>query len=69
LEASPYTTKDSLPTHGNQIIDIHNLKILDPVELENTINQIPGVVTNGLFDQRKAEVTMIAQRDGSIVKQ
>ncbi len=55
--------------NGNQIIDIHNLKILDPVELENKINQIPGVVTNGLFAQRKADVVLIAKRKGEVVKQ
>ena len=55
--------------NGNQIIDIHNLKIIDPVELETKINQIPGVVTNGLFAGRKADVTLIAQADGQIRKQ
>ncbi|TDR16837.1 ribose-5-phosphate isomerase RpiA [Marinicella litoralis] len=69
LGGQPIYREGFITDNGNQIIDIHNLKILDPVELENTINQIPGVVTNGLFAQRKADVTLIAQRDGSIVKQ
>lgn len=69
LGGQPIYREGFVTDNGNQIIDIHNLKILDPVELELTINQIPGVVTNGLFAGRKANVTLIAQADGSIRKQ
>ena len=69
LGGQPIYREGFVTDNGNPIIDIHNLKILDPVELENKINQIPGVVTNGLFAQRKADVVLIAQSGGEIVKQ
>jgi ribose 5-phosphate isomerase A len=69
LGGQPIYREGFVTDEGNQIIDIHNLKILDPVELETTINQIPGVVTNGLFAGRKADVTLIAQSDGTVRKQ
>ena len=46
--------------HGNQIIDVHNLNITNPVELEHRLNQIPGVVTVGIFADRPADVLLIA---------
>ncbi|MFC3195777.1 ribose-5-phosphate isomerase RpiA [Marinicella sediminis] len=66
LGGQPIYREGFVTDEGNQIIDIHNLKILDPVELELKINQIPGVVTNGLFAGRKADVTLIAQNDGTV---
>ncbi len=69
LGGQPIYREGFTTDNGNQIIDIHNLKILDPVALETTINQIPGVVTNGLFAGRKADVTLIAQQSGEIKKQ
>ncbi len=69
LGGQPIYRDGFVTDNGNQIIDIHNLKILDPVELENKINQIPGVVTNGLFAQRKADVILVANHDGEVVKQ
>lgn len=50
--------------NGNEIIDVHNLKITEPVKLEQTINNIPGVVTVGLFAMRGADVLLIAGKDG-----
>ncbi|MEP4889021.1 MAG: ribose-5-phosphate isomerase RpiA [Aliiglaciecola sp.] len=46
--------------NGNVILDVHNLSILNPVELEQQINQIPGVVTNGLFAMRAADIVLVA---------
>jgi ribose 5-phosphate isomerase A len=45
--------------NGNQILDVHGLSITDPVALESALNQIPGVVTVGLFAQRPADVLLI----------
>ena len=45
--------------NGNHILDVHDLVIKDPVALESTFNQIPGVVTVGLFAQRPADVLLI----------
>jgi ribose 5-phosphate isomerase A len=50
--------------NGNVILDVHNLNILDPVALEAEINQIVGVVTNGLFARRGADVCLIGTPDG-----
>ncbi|MEM7358861.1 MAG: ribose-5-phosphate isomerase RpiA [Pseudomonadota bacterium] len=50
--------------NGNQIIDVRNLKITNPVELEAQINQIVGVVTNGLFAQRGADVLLLGGEGG-----
>jgi ribose 5-phosphate isomerase A len=49
-----------LTDHGNHIIDVHNLDILNPIEMEQAFNQIPGVVTVGLFAVRPADVLLIA---------
>lgn len=45
--------------NGNVILDIHNLAITDPVALERTLNQIPGVVAVGLFARRPADVVIV----------
>lgn len=50
--------------NGNWILDVHGLTISDPVELETAINQIAGVVTNGLFAKRGADVALLASPDG-----
>jgi ribose 5-phosphate isomerase A len=46
--------------NGNDVIDVHNLQISNPIELESRINQIPGVVTVGIFAQRGADVLLVA---------
>ena len=50
--------------NGNQILDVHDLEIMNPVELEQTLNNIVGVVTNGLFAQRPADVLLLGTPDG-----
>ena len=45
--------------NGNLILDIHNPTITDPVWLERELNQIPGVVTVGLFARRAADVVIV----------
>jgi ribose 5-phosphate isomerase A len=50
--------------NGNQILDVHDLPIPDPVALESRLNQIPGVVTVGLFAQRPADVLLIGAAAG-----
>jgi len=46
--------------NGNQIIDIHNLPIEIPYEIETKINNLPGVVENGIFSHRKADIIICA---------
>ena len=50
--------------NGNYILDVHNLIIENPVTLEEALNNIPGVVTNGLFARRPADVLLIGTDTG-----
>ena len=50
----------------NVILDVHNLDIQDPLELERRINQIPGVVTAGLFARRGADLLLLGQDRGVV---
>lgn len=50
--------------NGNVILDVHNLKIMEPIALENKINGIAGVVTVGLFANRGANVVLVGTEDG-----
>ena len=56
--------RDFTTDNGNIILDVHNLTISDPVAMEAQINQIVGVVTNGLFAARPANVLLLATADG-----
>ena len=50
--------------NGNLILDVHNLNIMNPVELETRLNNIAGMVTNGLFARRPADVLLLGTADG-----
>jgi len=50
--------------NGNLILDVHGLQILNPVELETALNQLAGVVTNGLFARRGADVLLLGTATG-----
>ncbi len=56
--------RDFTTDNGNIILDVHNLTIEDPVAMETKINQIVGVVTNGIFADRPANVLLLATADG-----
>ena len=56
--------KGVVTDNGNWIIDVHGLSIADPVALETAINQIAGVITNGLFARRGADVALLAAPEG-----
>jgi len=64
LGGQPAWREGVVTDNGNEIIDVHNLKITEPAKLEQTINNIPGVVTVGLFAMRGADVLLIAGKDG-----
>ena len=64
LKGDPVYRKGFITDNGNVILDIHNLKILSPVKLESMINNIPGVVTNGLFAYRPADNLLIGTSAG-----
>ncbi len=64
LGGNPMYREGFVSDYGNQIIDVYNLEILDPIALESQINQIPGVVCNGLFAHRGADILLIAKSSG-----
>lgn len=64
LGGSPVWRENFVTDNGNQILDVHNLSILNPIELEHQINAIPGVVTNGIFALRPADVALLASAEG-----
>jgi ribose 5-phosphate isomerase A len=64
LGGQPVLREGFTTDNGNVILDVHGLTILDPIELEAAINQIPGVVTNGLFARRGADVLLLASATG-----
>ncbi len=64
LGGQPVYREGFTTDNGNQIIDVHNLDITEPVALEQQINMIPGVVTVGLFASRPADLLLIASDTG-----
>lgn len=61
MGGKPVYRSGFITDNGNQIIDVHNLPIEVPFELEEKINNIPGVVENGIFSNRKADVIIKAK--------
>lgn len=64
LGGQPVWREKVVTDNGNVILDVHGLVITDPVGLEATLNQIPGVVTVGLFARRKADVLLVGGPNG-----
>ena len=64
LGGDPVWRENFTTDNGNQILDIHNLNITDPKGLEQQLNNIVGVVTNGLFALRHADILMLGTADG-----
>jgi ribose 5-phosphate isomerase A len=64
LGGQPALRQGFTTDNGNLILDVHNLQILNPQELETAINQITGVVTNGLFARRGADVLLLGSEEG-----
>lgn len=64
LGGQPVWRQDFVTDNGNQIIDVHNLRIEKPVELETRLNQIAGVVTAGIFAHRGADVLLVGSDEG-----
>ncbi len=64
LGGQPELREGFTTDNGNQILDVHNMDLVDPVEMEKKINNIPGVVTCGLFAIRPAEVVLMATESG-----
>lgn len=64
LGGDPVYREGVITDNGNQILDVHNLNLTDTVAIEKFINNIPGVLENGLFAKRPADVIVIASPDG-----
>ena len=64
LGGDPVYRQGVTTDNGNVILDVHNLTILDPRALETKINQIVGVVTNGLFAHRGADILIVGDENG-----
>jgi len=63
LGGKPVLRENVVTDNGNVIIDVHNLSIENPVELEKKINGLAGVVTNGIFAERPADVLLLSSND------
>jgi len=64
LGGEPVLRQNFTTDNGNIILDVHNWEIMEPVKLEQELNNITGVVTNGLFAMRPADVLLLGTPDG-----
>ncbi|BDM65473.1 ribose-5-phosphate isomerase A [Shewanella sp. NFH-SH190041] len=64
LGGDPVYREGCVTDNGNIILDVYNMQIINPKELETQINAIVGVVTNGLFAHRGADVLLVGSPDG-----
>jgi ribose 5-phosphate isomerase A len=64
LGGQPKLREGFTTDNGNVILDVHGLQIMNPVELESTLDHIAGVVTNGLFARRAADVLLLGTAEG-----
>jgi len=64
LGGRPVWREGVVTDNGNAILDVHGLVITDPAALESDLNQLPGVVTNGLFARRPADVLLLGTPQG-----
>ena len=64
LRAQPVWREGFITDNGNHILDVHDLNISNPLEMETRLNQIPGVITVGLFAHRGADILLIADDSG-----
>jgi ribose 5-phosphate isomerase A len=64
LGGQPEWRQGFVTDNGNVILDVHGLRITNPAELEASLNHIPGVVTNGLFARRGADILLLGREGG-----
>lgn len=64
MRGQPVWREGFVTDNGNHILDVHDLQIANPIDMEARINRIPGVVTVGLFAERPADVLLIADDTG-----
>jgi ribose 5-phosphate isomerase A len=68
LGGQPQLRENFTTDNGNIVLDVRGLSILNPVELETAINNIAGVVTNGLFARRGADVLLLGTKAGVVTR-
>jgi ribose 5-phosphate isomerase A len=64
MRGQPIWRENFVTENGNHILDVHNLLITNPLEMETRLNQLPGVLTVGIFSHRPADVLVIADNQG-----
>lgn len=62
----PVLRKDYRTDNGNEVLDVYNLSITNPLEMEQRFNQIPGIVTIGIFAHRPADVILMSDDNGNV---
>ncbi|PUB83073.1 MAG: ribose 5-phosphate isomerase A, partial [gamma proteobacterium symbiont of Ctena orbiculata] len=65
MGGTPIWRENFVTDNGNAILDVHNLEIMKPREMENAINAIAGVVTTGIFAMRGADVLILGTEQGA----
>lgn len=63
----PVWREGTTTDNGNWVLDVHGLEIVDPVATERTLNQIPGVVSVGLFARRPADVVIVGTEPPTVL--
>jgi ribose 5-phosphate isomerase A len=66
MGGQPELRENFTTDNGNVILDVHNMDLVDPVRIETQINNIPGVVTCGLFAVRPADLVLMASTNGVV---
>ncbi len=64
LGGQPVYREGFTTDNGNDILDVHNLRIMEPVKLEEELNNITGVVTVGIFAKRPADILLLGTQEG-----
>ncbi len=65
IGGQPVYREGFVTDNGNDILDVHNLRIMNAVKLENDLNKLPGIVTVGIFANRPADVLILGTPDGA----
>lgn len=64
MRGQPIWRENFVTDNGNHILDVHNLTISNPLEMETRLNQLPGILSVGIFSHRPADVLLIGDEDG-----
>lgn len=66
LGGSPQLRENFITDNGNQILDVYHLNLVDPIKIEQQLNNITGVVCNGLFAIKPADIVLLATQKGIV---